>query len=323
MSNAVLDTAGGEVGGAARWRSELDAYLAAAESRPVVIGRSQRLTPSWLVRREAKARGAGLVVAANSASFAFGGAQRRVLVRNALHFLYPDEQHLLRGLPRSFKAQIPVIRGLLSRADLIVAPTSAMADRVRHHVPAARGRIAVRAHPASPSGPSVTADRPFVLVPIVPASYKDLGPQLSALLEAIARTGRDLRVAVTAMPGQLPRAIAAHPSVDALGMVPTSSAGLLWRSAAAGFFPLTVEAFGYPLAEARIHGVPVLSPDTGQAREVAGPALVPFQRGDGDSLAAALERCAEPVAPEPDAFDPRDYFRWLLETRDPAEGGER
>jgi glycosyltransferase involved in cell wall biosynthesis len=308
----LLDTAGGGVGGAARWRSELDDYLAGAATRPTVIGRSQYLTPTWLVRRESKARGAGVVVAANSASFAFSGTHRRVLLRNALHFLYPHEEHLLRPMPRSFKAQIPVIRGLLSRADLIVAPTSVMAERVGYHVPRARGRIVVRAHPTSPAGPRLPVDRPFVLVPVMPAPYKDLASELRALLEAVGRTGRDLRVVVTAAPEQLPKAVATHPAVEALGTVPTATTARLWRSATAAFFPCTVEAFGYPLAEARVHGVPVLSPDGPQAREIAGRALVPYRSGDRDSLAAALERSAEPVAPEPRAFDAGAYFRWLL-----------
>jgi glycosyltransferase involved in cell wall biosynthesis len=84
-----------------------------------------------------------------------------------------------------------------------------------------------------------------------------------------------------------------------------------------------VEAFGYPLAEARVHGVPVLSPDGPLAREIAGRALVPYRSGDRDSLACALERCEEPVAPETCAFDAAAYFRWLLgESADVApEGG--
>jgi glycosyltransferase involved in cell wall biosynthesis len=308
----LLDTAGGGVGGAARWRRELDAYLADATTRPTVIGRSQYLTPAWLVRRESKARGADVVVAANSASFALSGMQRRVLLRNALHFLYPHEERLLRPMPRGFKAQVPVIRALLSRADVIVTPTSVMAERVGHHVPRARSRIVVRAHPTSPAGPRCPADRPFVLVPVMPAPYKDLASELRALLEAVGRIERDLRVVVTAAPDQLPKDVAAHPAVDALGTVPTATATLLWRSATAAFFPCTVEAFGYPLAEARVHGVPVLSPDGPLAREVAGRALVPYRSDDRDSLACALERCAEPVAPEPRAFDAAAYFRWLL-----------
>jgi glycosyltransferase involved in cell wall biosynthesis len=320
----LLDTAGGGVGGAARWRCELDAFLADATMRPTVIGRSQYLTPAWLIRRESKARGADVVVAANSASFAVSGVQRRVLLRNALHFLYPNEEGLLRSMPRSFKAQIPVIRALLSRADVIVAPTSVMAERVGYHVPRARGRIVVRAHPTSPAGLRRPDDRPFVLVPVMPAPYKDLAPELQALLEAVERTGRDLRVVITAAPEQLPKSVAAHPAVEALGTVPTATAALLWRSAAAAFFPCTVEAFGYPLAEARVHGVPVLSPEGPLAREVAGPALVPYRSGDRDSLAGALERCAEPVAPEPRAFDAAAYFRWLLgESADTAPEGGR
>nr|WP_277605501.1 glycosyltransferase [Glycomyces sp. L485] len=157
-------------------------------------------------------------------------------------------------------------------------------------------------------------------MPVVPAPYKDLGWPLLALLDAIARTGLDLQVVVTAAREQLPPALAAHPAVEARGTISTAATAELWRSAAAAFFPCTVEAFGYPLAEARIHGVPVLSPDGELAREIAGRALVPYRRGDRDDLAAALERCSEPVSPEPHVFDAGDYFQWLLGERSTGGG---
>ncbi len=313
---SVLDAAGGEVGGAARWIAELDGFLREhSEPEPpvTVLGRHRPLTAGWLLGRERAAARASVAVAANNASFAFAGAHRRVLVRNALHFLYQSEQHLLASMPRSFHAQIPVVRALLRRADVIVAPTSAMAARVAHHVPAVRDRVVVRPHPVTPLGSRRPVSEPFILVPVLPAPYKNLMSQLRALLVATTRTGRTLEIRVTARREDLPPALADHPRLWALGTVSAESLGHLWRSATAAFFPTRAEAFGYPLAEARAYGVPILSPDTDQAREVAGPALRPYRLDDLDSLTDALAALDAPVAPELHLFDRDAYFRWLLE----------
>jgi hypothetical protein len=49
----VVDVAGGEEVGAARFRGEFDRYLAGSGRADVrAIGRQQRLTPAWLARRE-------------------------------------------------------------------------------------------------------------------------------------------------------------------------------------------------------------------------------------------------------------------------------
>jgi glycosyltransferase involved in cell wall biosynthesis len=308
----VLDAAGGVVGGAARWTAELDGFLAASAAPVTVIGRRRALSPTWLLRRERAALRARVAVASNNVSFACA-AHRRVLLRNALHFLYPAEVHLLARMPRSFHAQIPVVRQLLRRAEMIVVPTSAMADRVCHHVPSARARIAVRAHPVTPVGPRQPADKRFILAPVLPAPYKNLVPELAALLSAVDRVGRPIGVSVTARPGDLPAHLTRHPRLTTLGVLPHAQLARLWRSATAVFFPGSVEAFGYPLAEARAGGLPVLSPDTAQAREVAGHALLPYRSGDRDSLAAAVARLDDPVAPDLRAFDRDAYFRWLLD----------
>jgi glycosyltransferase involved in cell wall biosynthesis len=305
------------MGGAARWVAELDAFLAPG-GRPVrVIGRLQPLTPGWVVRRQRHTVRAGLVVAANNVSFAAGGEQRRVVLRNALHFLHPAEEHLLAAMPRAFRAQIPLVRRLLTRSDLVVAPSSAMAERVRSRVPAVRDRIVVRPHPVTPVGHRIAPPRPFILVPVLPAPYKNLVPELLALVGVLDRLRDPAEVWVTARPRDLPYPLAGHPRLTALGTVPVRDLAGLWRRAAAAFFPSTTESFGYPLAEARAYGVPVLAPDSGQAREVAGAALLPYRPGDAGSLAAAVERRREPVPAQPHAFDRDEYFRWLLR---PATG---
>lgn len=283
-----------------------------------IIGGGRRLTPAWLLGRERLARGADLTVAPNNACFAWSGRERRVNAVNALHYLFPAEAHLLALMPAGWRAQIPVVRGLLRRADLVVVPCAAMADRVLYHVPSVRGRLVVRPHPVSPiepvgpQGGRLADGEPMILVPVVPGPYKNLVPHLRMLVAAADRIGHPARIAVTALAGQLPLDLLRNPRVDTLGIMPHHALAAYWRGVTGVFYPSEVEAFGYPLAEARVYGVPVIAPDTEQAREIAGPALLGYVAGRPETLENALTRTAQPITPEPAAFDRRPYFDWLL-----------
>jgi hypothetical protein len=316
-SPVLLDTAGTAGGDVARWISELDGYLtdpARGDGTPVtVIGRRTQLTRRWLVQRELATRGAGMVVAANNASFALGRAHRRVLLHNALHFLHPAEEHLLDRMPRAFRAQIPLVRQLSRRADLIVVPSSSMAERVCRRLPGVYDRVQVRAHPVTGYGSPLPTREPFILVPALPASYRDVVVELRRLLAAMWLTGRGTRLCIAAGPDEVPPTVAWHPLATRLGMLAPRHLSLLWRQASAIFFPSDIESFGYPLAQARVQGIPVLAPDTWQAREIAGPALVPYRPGQRNGLIDALSALDTPVAAQPLAFDRTAYFRWLLQ----------
>ncbi len=69
--------------------------------------------------------------------------------------------------------------------------------------------------------------------------------------------------------------------------------------------------------------MPVLSPDTALAREVAGQALVPYQLDDSDSLASALCTVDDPIEADPFAFDAHTYFRWLFQLPSEQYGDTR
>ena len=87
----------------------------------------------------------------------------------------------------------------------------------------------------------------------------------------------------------------------------------LWARSRAIYFPTGIESFGYPLAEARVCGQPVIARDTGQNREIAGPALCGYTPGDADSLRdATLRALTKDVPPDPAPFEPDAYFSWLL-----------
>ena len=79
------------------------------------------------------------------------------------------------------------------------------------------------------------------------------------------------------------------------------------------YFPTSLEAFGFPLAEARAQGRPVIAAGTAQNREIAGHALCGYSPGDRDSLRHAINTAlAGQAAPDPGPFDPDAYFDWML-----------
>jgi glycosyltransferase involved in cell wall biosynthesis len=309
----TVDVAGGNTGGAARWRRELMKYLSTANHSITSIGENRQATPSWIVRREQLARNASLAVATNNVSFGRAGEERRVLLRNALHFLHHDELHLLHRMPARFRMQVPIVRMLACRADEAIVPCSQMAERVIHHLPSLRNRVKVMPHPVSQiEGLREPSFPPIILVPVVPGPYKNLMPQLRALLDAMKAVSHTARVHVTAEPADLPGYVVEDVRVSGIGHVQESNMEDLWRTASAVFYPSTVESFGYPLAEARVNGIPVIAPDSPQAHEIAGDALCGYVIGSPTSMIEALLRTNETVKVDPQPFERRAYFEWLF-----------
>ena len=104
--------------------------------------------------------------------------------------------------------------------------------------------------------------------------------------------------------------IASHPRTRLAGRLPHAE---LRTRGQAVYFPTDLESFGYPLAEARVSGQPVIACDTEQNREIAGPALCGCVPGDSGSLRHAVARAlTTDVAPDPAPFDPDRYFSWVL-----------
>jgi len=317
----TVDVAGAQMGGAARLAGELYSYLARTGRSDVdVIGMGRPLSPGWLVRREIRPLGRGRQVALNNVSFLRPGGPRWVLLHNALHFPAAAETGQLGpALRYAMRRDAAVVRAAARRADQIIAPCSAMAERVAQSMPGARGRIAVRLHPVSarfvPPG-SVSSGTPgaSILCPVLFAPYKRMDERLAELLAAVDQYGdRDVRVQVTATPADLTPGLAAHPRLEFLGRVAPAELGQAWADSRAIYFPTDLESFGYPLAEARVLGRAVIARDTAQNQEIAGPALRGFDPADPDSLRRAVNAALkDQVDPDPAPFDPDAYFDWML-----------
>jgi glycosyltransferase involved in cell wall biosynthesis len=315
-ATVTVDIAGGQAGGAARFSAELHRYLKRTGRQDIhVVGASRCVDAAWLVRREMARPSRGRRVALNNVGFVTPGSERWTLLRNALHFLTEGELSRLDPSMRAAATRdAAVVRLAARRADVLVVPSTAMADRVTRILPSTRSRIAVRPHPVSADAVPRLPRDPAILCPVIFAPYKHMTQRLAELLAAIEDyPDASVRVRVTADRRDVPSSLADNPRIEFVGQLHQRDLRQLWARSRAIYFPTGLESFGYPLAEARVSGQPVIARDTGQNREIAGPALCGFVPGDRASLQRAIGRAltTEPV-PDPGPFDPDAYFHWLL-----------
>ena len=312
----TVDIAGAQMGGAARYAAELHRYLARTGRQDVkVIGAGRHVGAAWLLRREISRANSARRIALNNVSFVGPGGQRWALLANALHFLTGDEAARLdSALRNSMRRQAAVVRLAARRADVLIVPCTAMAERVTRVMPAAQNRIAIRPHPVSAESVPTAIREAAILCPVLFAPYKQMDERLTELLFAVDDYGdHAIRVRVTARPADLPPALADHRQLEFLGRIDEHDLRQAWTRSQAIYFPTGLESFGYPLAEARANGQPVIARDTAQNREIAGPALRGFDPGDPESLRHAVKSAlTTQVTPDPLPFDPDTYFGWLL-----------
>jgi glycosyltransferase involved in cell wall biosynthesis len=312
----IVDAAGGQVGGAARFRTELHRYVNQTGRHDIrVVGADRQVSPAWLARREAVFRARDRRISLNNVSFVTPGSQRWTLLRNPLDFLTDQEfDDLAPALRAPTRRRASVIHLAARRSDVLVVPSTAMAHRVAHRLPSLRSRVVVRHHPVSADSIPDLAREPAILCPVLFSPFKGMAPRLAELLAALDDIADEpVRLRVTANPSELPEALAQHRRIELIGRISHQALRQLWARSQAIYFPPGIESFGYPLAEARVSGQPVIARDTAQNQEIAGPALRGFTIGDAESLRAATKRAlTEAVAPDPGPFDPSAYFDWLL-----------
>ena len=314
----VVDASGGQTGGASRFRQELLGYLARTGRSDVqVIGSRRHVSLGWLVQRELLGGLRSRRVALNNVGFLARGGQRWTLLRNAVHFLTEAEQAALRsmGVSASVFRDAVAVRLAARRSDVIVVPSTTMADRVTRGTLGLRGRIVVRAHPISAHPAPQRPREPKIICPVMFEPYKPMAERLSAMLRVVDEMGDDsVKVLVTADRSELPAPVAGHPRIELIGCLPHAELRELQARSCATYYPPELESFGYPLAEARVSGQPVIAGDTEHNREIAGSALCGYTPGDHDSLRHAVELALTThVTPDPAPFDPDRYFSWLLE----------
>lgn len=319
MENTLVtvDVAGGPIGGAARFRKEFYQYLGRTGDAGIkVIGSHQRVTPAWLLRREILGSVKGRRVALNNVGFILPGGEHWTLLGNALHFLNNSEvAELDPSLHAIATRQAAVVRFAARRSDVLIAPCSAMAERVSTILPDVQKRLVVRMHPVSANPIKHRHSEALVLCPIIFEAYKHMEDRLYEWISAVEEGGIDpeLRLLVTATASELPASIAHSNRIELVGRMDHVKLCRLWARSRAIYFPPGLESFGFPLAEARANGQPVIARDAAQSREIAGPALCGFQVGDRESLQNAIRLALTmKVYPDPEPFDPDAYFNWML-----------
>ena len=318
-TTVTVDLAGGQVGGAARFRAEIRRYLDRSVRDDIrVIGARRTLNPGWLAAREAAAARSSRRVALNNVGFLTPGGERWTLLRNPLHFLTKAE---MIGLDREMRSlanrQCIVVHRAARRSDVLIAPCTAMAERVKAVLPEVADRVVVRMHPVSANPVPRRPGGSLILCPVLFAPYTHMTERITDWVTAIDDAlDESIRLIVTASPAEVPTCLAASPRLHFVGRLDHAQLGQLWARSRAVYFPSGLEAFGWPLAEARVNGQPVIARDTPQNREIAGHALCGYTVSDADTLRQATRMAlAAEIAPDPAPFDPGAYFEWLLGSR--------
>jgi glycosyltransferase involved in cell wall biosynthesis len=315
-AGVIVDVAGGPFGGAARFRAEVYRYLARTGRDDVkVIGAERRVDPAWLVRRELAGPPAARRVALNNVGFVSPGGERWTLVANSWDFVTDEEAAKLSLSDRAeIRCRSSVVRMAARRSDVIVAPCTDMAERITRVLPSVTSRVIVRMHPVSPEPVPDSRTSPIILCPVLFYPIKRMHERVMDWIEAIDKhLPPEVRMLVTAERSEVSAELATNPRIELVGRLDLDRLNRLWAISRAIYFPTSVESFGYPLAEARVNGQPVIALDTPQNHEIAGQALCGFIRGDLDSLRQATEDALKnEIKPDPSPFDPDAYFSWIL-----------
>lgn len=233
-----------------------------------------------------------------------------VTVHDAVPWTHPDTL-TARGVAWHRRA----VERAAREADLLVVPTQAVADELRHHV---GRRGAVLADPdrvlvvgEGVSGALVAPPEPVLTERAAALGLPDrylltvatLEPRkgLAELVAALARPGAPalplLCVGQPGWGGTDPRAVAAscglgEGRVRVLGRVPDADLAVLLARATAVVVPSRAEGFGLPLLEAFAAGAPVVASRAAALVEVAGGAARHTDL-DPDALALALREVVE------------------------------
>lgn len=259
----------------------------------------------------------------SSANFGMFGcpAGQILLVRNTLYFSNIYRKMFLRRHRWKARVEFELRRWLIALsakgADVVMTPTRAMLDELRQFV---RVRNAV-VNPYGVSAPQVTDgsedDSPLrsdgagncefrLLYVSLYSEHKNLGALLKALPLANAKGRARFKLKTTADPAWSGAAwtvthredlkLAQQPgiagNVEFAGPLGHEAVQHLYRSSDMFVFPSLTESFGFPMAEAMAHGLPIVAADTPVNREICGDAAVYFSPLSTADLANRLHELA-------------------------------
>jgi glycosyltransferase involved in cell wall biosynthesis len=246
-----------------------------------------------------------------------------LLVTNTLYFskIYRDKfmaRHSWR-----FRVPFELRRWLICesvrQADWVMTPTHTMLDELRNFVDVPQHQALVNHYGVDAPEPQSrnpplrvekgrrNAGTSYNLLYIsLYGEHKNLGTLLKAIPLLNQEGGRNFLLQTTVDPTcegstgtvtyREDRALAQEPSVSArvrfVGALPREQTERLYLNSDIFVFPSLTESFGFPMAEAMSHGLPIVASDTPVNREMCGEAAVYFSPLNPEDLARQVHRVA-------------------------------
>jgi glycosyltransferase involved in cell wall biosynthesis len=304
--------------------AKLDGLAGNIRVLPVAIGYGGLMRRLWweqvtLQRFLKNQQADALFSTANFAMFSCP-LRQLLLAANALYFsrLYREKflprrslQHRLAfALRRWLAAQSARV------ADVVIAPTHATLDELRASVGVKTAVVnpfgvavrPLRERDAMAGLPGGEGNRVVRLLYVsLYSEHKNLTTLLKAMEMLNAGGGTKFKLTTTADPAwpgaawtvtyrediRLARQAGIAESVEFVGPLSREEADLLYAVSDIFVFPSLAETFGFPMAEAMSHGLPIVAADTPVNREVCGEAAAYFSPLNARDLADRLLSLAE------------------------------
>ncbi len=234
--------------------------------------------------------------------------------------LYSSDIYREQFLPRhtwryrlAFALRCRLVWQSVRAADVVITPTKAMLDDLSRYVQVKSAVVnpfgveiptphrKSRNETTSQSGAKFNRVIRLLYVSLY-SEHKNLNTLLKAMAILNSRPGTRFKLITTADPAwagaawtvtsrediALARQTGISEHVKFTGPLGREETDALYRLADIFVFPSVAESFGFPMAEAMSHGLPVLAADVPVNREVCGRAALYFDPLDADDLAARL-----------------------------------
>ncbi|MDX6467577.1 MAG: hypothetical protein QOI27_2617 [Gaiellaceae bacterium] len=210
---------------------------------------------------------------------------RSTMVHDLVPVRFPDWVH-----PRTRRMHGAKYTHAARTCDVVMVNSRFTGDDVQQMLGVPAERIHV-AYPGIdrefvPDGERTSLDRPYILTVATLEPRKNL----FTLLDAHARHGADLALAVAGAAGWGKQPALEAPGVVPLGYTPHAELPGLYRGASVFVYPSLFEGFGMPVLEAMACGVPCVVSSHASLDEACGDAAVRVDPLDADAIAAGIER---------------------------------